>query len=94
MCVYVWMYVYTQVYVCVCLYTYLYVCMRVRICVCIYAYMYVCIYIYVMYSALSNYKDAEGNYLLPIIPLYRILYTAFACDAPSQLHSPEPSLLT
>ena len=37
-----------------------------------------------MYNALCEYKGAEGNYRLPssfiifiIIPLYRILYTAF-----------------
>ena len=35
--------------------------------------------IYMMYNALCEYKNAEGNYQLPyiiIIPLYWILYSA------------------
>ena len=71
-------------------------------------YIHVChVYIYMMYSALCEYKGTEGNYLIPYYyyPLYydyysTILNTAYClldtggatCGTPSTRHSLEPPL--
>ena len=71
----------------------------------IYIYIYICVCVCVMYNALQEYINGEGNYLLPFqyyyyyYPItwntvYCLLNTGGAtCGAPSQLHSLESSLL-
>ena len=69
MCVYVCVYTYVCIRMCVCMYMYVYVCECVRACVCVlmYVYVYLCTYVYV-YSSTS---------MIGIIPDLSLCYTLY-----------------